>query len=313
MAGDTLARIGTISLNPAFDLTIPLERLEPGEVNRAAATELRPAGKGINVSVMLSVLGEPSVATGLLGAEDVAAFEAFLRPMGVVCRFEPVPGRCRINVKVVETAGGRVTDINSPGTAATADAIPALQQRLLTAPELMVVSGSLPPGLPLEEWSGLMQHLAAGGRRIILDTSGPAFGAALPAKPFLVKPNRSELAAVLGRPLVGREALLQAALELQQQGIRQVVVSDGAEGALFLLGDARLWVRPPPVPLTTTVGAGDAMMAGLAAALARGHDAEAAARLATGCAAAAVSRPASALPAAAEITRLAAAAHVERL
>ncbi|MDJ0389854.1 1-phosphofructokinase [Roseomonas sp. E05] len=313
MPADALTRIGTVTLNPAFDLTIPLPRLERGEVNRAQAAELRPAGKGVNVSVMLSVLGEPSRATGLLGAADCAAFEEFLRPLGIVSDFEPVPGRCRINVKLVETAAGEVTDINPPGPTVAPSALAALMRRLERAPELMVLAGSLPPGLGTDAWDGLVRHLSAAGRRVLLDSSGPAFEAALAARPFLVKPNRSELAALLGRSLPDRAALIAGAREVQQRGVSHVVVSAGGEGALFVLPDACLWVRPPAVPLTTTVGAGDAMVAGLAAGLARGLDAAALARLATGCAAAAVSRPPGGLPEAAEIARLAEAAHVERL
>jgi len=313
MPADALTRIGTVTLNPAFDLTIPLPRLERGEVNRARGAELRPAGKGVNVSVMLSVLGEPSRATGLLGAADCAAFEEFLRPLGIIGDFEPVPGHCRINVKLVETEAGEVTDINSPGPMVAAGSLAALKQRMGHAPELMVLAGSLPPGLEAGAWAELVRHLSGAGRRVLLDTSGPAFAAALEVKPYLVKPNRAELAEMLGRSLPDRAAVVAAAREVQQRGVSHVVVSAGGEGALFALPQAMLWVRPPAVPLTTTVGAGDALVAGLAAGLARGLDAEALARLATGCAAAAVSRPPQGLPTAAEIARLAEAAHVERL
>lgn len=313
MPPDTPARVGTVTLNPAFDLTIPLPRLRRGEVNRAAGAELRPAGKGVNVSVMLSVLGEPSHATGLLAREDLPAFENFLRPLSILSDFEPVPGRCRINVKLVETEAGEVTDINPPGPPASAEAMAALSRRLDRAPELMVLSGSLPPGLGPEALRSLAADLAASGRRVILDSSGPAFEAALAAQPFLVKPNRSELSGLLGRALPDRQALLDGAREVQARGVRHVVVSSGGEGALFALAEAALWVRPPSVRLTTTVGAGDAMVAGLASGLARGLPPEALARLATGCAAAAVSRPPGGLPTLADVTRLAEAAHVEIL
>jgi 1-phosphofructokinase len=133
----------------------------------------------------------------------------------------------------------------------------------------------------------------------------------------VVKPNRAELAALLGRPLADRAALVDAARELQASGIERVVVSDGAAGALFALPGAMLWAKPPPVTLTTTVGAGDALVAGMAAALSRGLDDEATARLATGCAAAAVSRDIGSadggVPLLSEIQRLAAAAEIEPL
>jgi len=311
-------RIATVTLSPALDLTIRLPELERGEVNRTGPAELRPAGKGVNVAVMLAVLGEGSTAAGLLGEADIPAFDAFLRPFGIATAFEPLPGRCRINVKLVETVAGQVTDINPAGAQASRTALDALARRLdALAPEIVVLAGSLPPGLPVEAWAILLRALAADGRKLLLDSSGPAFEAAVAAGPALVKPNRSELAGLLGRALPDRAALVAGTRELAAQGVERVVVSAGGDGALFVLPDATLWARPPKVALTTTVGAGDAMVAGLTAALARGLDAEATARLATGCAAAAVSRdvgaPGGGVPALADIQRLAAETQVERL
>jgi 1-phosphofructokinase len=308
-------RIATVTLSPALDLTIRLPRLQAGEVNRAGPAELRPAGKGVNVAVMLAVLGEPSLATALLGEADIPAFEAFLRPFGIASDFVPLPGRCRINVKLVETEAGQVTDINPGGPEASEEALRQLAARLAAhAPQIVVLAGSLPRGLPADAWAMLMRALSANGRKLLLDTSGPALDAALPAGPTLLKPNRAELSALLGRPLPDRAALVEGARALWARGIERVVVSDGSAGALFVLPDATLWARPPKVALTTTVGAGDAMVAGLTAALARGLDAEATARLATGCAAAAVSRDVGAVgggvPLLSEIERLAAATEV---
>ncbi|WBV41611.1 1-phosphofructokinase [Pseudoroseomonas cervicalis] len=312
-AEPAMPRIATVTLNPALDLTIPLPQLVRGSVNRAGAAELRPAGKGVNVSVMLAVLGEASRATGLLGEADLPVFEAFLAPLGIQGDFQPVPGRCRINVKLVETGAGEVTDINPPGPTVDEAALQAMLKRLAPAPRIAVLSGSLPPGLGPAALARVLARLKADGSLVVLDSSGPAFDAALAEGPALVKPNRDELSALLGRPLPDRAALLQGARELQARGIGHVVVSAGGEGALFVLPEACLWAKPPRVALTTTVGAGDAMVAGLTAALARGLDPEAMARLATGCAAAAVSRPPGGLPALAEIERLAAATHVEFL
>ena len=311
-------RIATVTLSPALDLTIRLPRLRAGEVNRTGPAELRPAGKGVNVAVTLSVLGEPAMAAALLGEGDIPAFEGFLRPFGIIGEFVPLPGRCRINVKLVETEAGQVTDINPDGPEASAEALRQLGERLAAyAPEIVVMAGSLPAGLPADAWASLMRGLAGHGRKLLLDTSGPALEAALPAGPALLKPNRAELSALLGRPLPDRAALIDGALALRARGVERVVVSDGSAGALFVLPDATLWVRPPKVALTTTVGAGDAMVAGLTAALARGLDAEATARLATGCAAAAVSRDVGAagggVPRLSEIERLAAAAEVTPL
>ena len=173
------------------------------------------------------------------------------------------------------------------------------------------------PGDPPFRLTLLPAKLAAFGPLGCATVLALPFDAALAAGPALVKPNRAELAALLGRPLPDRDALVAAGQELRDRGIARVVVSDGGEGALFVLPGATLWATPPKVALTTTVGAGDAMVAGLAAAIARGLDAEATARLATGCAAAAVSRdvgaPGGGVPLLAEIERLSAQCRIERL
>ncbi|MBO1075318.1 1-phosphofructokinase family hexose kinase [Roseomonas marmotae] len=318
MQRDATSRIATVTLSPALDLTIRMPRLRPGEVNRTGPAELRPAGKGVNVAVMLAVLGEAPLAAALLGQDDIPAFGQFLRPFGIDTEFVPLAGRCRINVKLVEAEAGQVTDINPAGPPASLASLEELGARLARhAPGIAVLAGSLPQGLPPDAWVILMRALPAGGCKLLLDSSGPAFEAALAAGPALVKPNRAELAGLLGRPLPDRPALIQAALELRARGVERVVVSDGGAGALFLWPEAMLWARPPKVTLTTTVGAGDAMVAGLAAAMARDLDAEAAARLASGCAAAAVSRDVGAMgggvPRLEEIQRLAAATEVEAL
>ncbi|UFN51204.1 1-phosphofructokinase [Roseomonas sp. OT10] len=306
--------IVTVTLNPALDLTIALERLAVGAVNRARRAELRPAGKGVNVAAMLAVLGEPVAAGGLLPEADADAFARFLGGLGVGDAFHRVPGHVRINVKLVEDADGNVTDVNPPGPPAPADALAGVAARIAAldpAPGIAVLSGSLPPGLPASAWADLAAAQRAAGRLVLLDSSGKALETALAGGADVIKPNRDELAALLGRPLPDRASLVEAARALRAQGIGRVVVSAGGEGALFALPDATLWAVPPKVPLTTTVGAGDAMVAGLVAALARGLSAEDTARLATACGAAAVSRPPEGLPDRATIERLAAAVRIE--
>lgn len=309
-------RVATLTLNPAIDLTVPVPGLTLGAVNKAGAVELRPAGKGVNVAAMLALHGVPVSAGGLLPADDAALFGAFLGGQGIGNAFEPIPGRTRINVKLVETGLARVTDVNTQGAAVPEGALERAWARIaaaLPAPGILVLSGSLPPGLPADAWAGLVARGKAAGHVVVLDTSGAALPPALAAGPDLIKPNREELAAHLGRELHGRAGLIEAAAALRGQGIARVVVSDGAAGALFALPEGTVWAKPPEVRLTTTVGAGDSMVAGLCAAIARGLGAEAAARLATATAAAAVSRPAGGLPDIATIERLAEAVEIDTI
>ncbi|MBE9603516.1 1-phosphofructokinase [Acetobacteraceae bacterium H6797] len=309
-----LMRVMTVTLNPALDLTVPLEGLRLGAVNKAGGVELRPAGKGVNVAAMLRLHGVPVSAGGLLPAHDAPVFGAFLDELGIGNAFETIPGRTRINVKLVETEISRVTDVNTQGATVPEGTMDRVWARIAKeAPGILVLSGSLPPGLPPETWAGLVAKGKAAGHIVALDTSGAALAPALAAKPDLIKPNREELAAYLGRDLEGREGLIEAARALRAQGIARVVISDGSAGALFALPQGMVWAKPPKVTLTTTVGAGDSMVAGLCAAIARGLGPEETARLATATAAAAVSRPPGGLPDSDTIARLAQAVTVESL
>ena len=123
-----------VTLNPAMDFTVTLGRLEPGEVNRARGAEMRPAGKGVNVSAMHAVLGQRSAATGLMPRLDADAYARYLAGMGVEDAFHRVPGRARINVKLVESGDGRVTDVNTPGPEAPANALEGVLARLDAMP-----------------------------------------------------------------------------------------------------------------------------------------------------------------------------------
>jgi 1-phosphofructokinase family hexose kinase len=155
--------------------------------------------------------------------------------------------------------------------------------------EWVTLSGSLPPGVQTDLYARLTAAAHRGGAAVALDTSGPALAAAVPAGPDLVKPNVEELEELAGRSLPTTDARLAAADDLRAAGVGRVVVSLGAVGALFVDAEGAVAARPPPVAVVSTVGAGDATVAGAIAALLRGDRLAGVARLATACGATAVS------------------------
>ncbi|MBZ8142034.1 1-phosphofructokinase [Rubrivivax gelatinosus] len=310
--------IRCVTFNPAIDQTVSLPQLLPGEVLRADGVRQDPGGKGINVASCLADWGLAVAAHGLLGRENAAIFEQLFAAKGIADRMRRVPGATRTNIKLLET-GGRTTDVNLPGFEAGALDAAAVGDSLaeVAAGELVVISGSQAAGLDADTSARLAAALAARGARVVLDLSGPALAAALAAPagalPLAVKPNRAELEAWAGRPLAERPALVAAAQELVERGIALVVVSLGTEGAAFVDAGGGVLAAPPALARGSTVGAGDAMVAGITAALAEGLDLQALARQATAFAAGKLRHAGPHLPAPAEVRALAAQVQLRSL
>jgi 1-phosphofructokinase len=259
-----MARVLTLTLNPALDLAIRLGTLQPGEVNRAESTRLDAGGKGINVARVLAGLGHDVTVSGLLGADNEAPFVKAFTGCGMRDAFIRVPGETRINAKLSE-AGGRVTDLNGPGLRIPEHALEALKARLGTlvpGQDAAVISGSLPPHITPAQLAGLITAIREHGLPVWLDTSGPALTSGLAARPTGIKPNETELGEWAGHPLETAEARLRAALRLNSEGIEDVLVSAGAGSVLWARRGMALEALPPRVTVLSTVGAGDTLLAG---------------------------------------------------
>jgi 1-phosphofructokinase len=287
------ARVATLTLHPALDQTVAVERLTPGAVHQAEGMQFHAGGKGVNVAAFLADAGVAVTATGLLGEDNAAAFVALFAAKGIEDEFVRVPGTTRINVKLVETSRRETTDINLPAARAPAAALAELDRRVLALVERcawFVLAGSVPAGVPPEIYADLIARLRERGCRVAVDTSGAPLSHALSAAPELVKPNRAELEQLVGAPLPTTSEVARAARELRRRGPRVVVVSMGADGALFTSDEGAWIARPQAVAVATTVGAGDALVAGLVVSLLEGAALETAARRATAFAAAKVGR-----------------------
>ncbi|AOE84218.1 1-phosphofructokinase [Pseudomonas sp. TCU-HL1] len=260
-----MARILTLTLNPALDLTLRLERLDAGQVNRCLEQASHAAGKGLNVAQVLADLGHELTVSGFLGADNAAAFEALFARRGFVDGFVRVPGETRSNIKLAE-ADGRMTDINGPGPAVGAVAQAELLFRLDSlAPghDLVVVAGSLPRGVEPHFLTDLITRLKGHGLKVALDTSGEALRAGLLAAPWLIKPNTDELAEIGRRALASVEAQHEETRQLLAIGIEHIVISQGADGVNWFGPGIALHAQPPQVTVASTVGAGDSLLAGM--------------------------------------------------
>lgn len=258
--------IVTVTLNPSLDRTIELDHLDPGHVQRVTAARLDPGGKGVNVARALLANGVDALAVVPIAGVDGDQLVGLLEHEGVDVAVVRIAGHTRSNIAIAE-ADGTVTKLNEPGAPLSADDLEGLAGKVLEAASpgsWVVLCGSLPPGVPVDTYASLARQFSAAGLRVAVDTSGPAFRAAVAAGPELVKPNAEELAEAVGHPLHSRSDVVAAARELQDLGARTVLVSLGAEGAV-LVDDGVVAGESPVAEPRSTVGAGDAFLAGFLA------------------------------------------------
>ena len=277
-------RIITITPNPAIDQTIILPSLQTGSVNRAEHCHHQAGGKGVNVSARLGEFGISTTATGFLGAENQTHFTTLFSQLPIRDAFVRIPGRTRTGIKLVEKNGEVTTDINLPGVEVSPHDIDALHSHLRGLDlhgSWCLIGGSLPPGFGLDDFAALIDLLKSAGARVAVDASGDALRVAIERKVDLIKPNQYEIAEFLGRDIPDLAAAQSAALEVQAKGIPRVILSLGEAGALFLDPCATLMAKAPPISVASTVGAGDALLAGYLAGISTKLDATARAQLAT--------------------------------
>jgi 1-phosphofructokinase len=285
----------TLTLNPSLDRSIEVDRLVRGEVIRATHARLDPGGKGVNVSRALLSNGIVSRAVLPAGGEEGRQLVALLEAEGVDLVAVAISGHTRSNITLAEP-DGTVTKVNEPGptlSPSEVDAITAVVLGAATRADWVVVCGSLPPGLSLDAFGQLCRRMVASGVSLAVDTSGPALRVAAEAGAALLKPNRDELAEVVGGDLPTRGDVIDAARRLRSWGAGAVLASLGVEGAVLVDGETVVSGDSPVDRPRSTVGAGDALLAGFLAAGATGSPALAEA-LAWG--AAAVSLPGSRMP-----------------
>ncbi len=277
--------ICTVTLNPALDKTVEIPNLTIDGVNRITTMRTDPGGKGINVSKVIDKLGGRSVAMGILGGNTGNAIRSALEAMGLETDFRFVEGETRTNLKVIDPVNHTNTDINEPGVTLSEGLLEdflAQAAGRLTAGDIVVLSGSLPKGAPRNTYFTWVKTCREAGAKVILDADGELLAEGLKASPYLIKPNSHELSGLLGKPLETTGDLEQAARDLMNRyGIARVVVSMGGDGALYVTGKETIYAEGLKVPVGSTVGAGDSVVAALAVAEERGMGLEETVRLST--------------------------------
>ncbi len=264
-----------IGTTPATQRVMVFRKLTLDAVNRAVTTLDGTAGKSINVAKVLKALGEQPVAAGFLGGDRGEQLRADLEGRGIELDFVKVAARTRQCTTLLDTSAGTQTELveeSQPVTPADYDELMRIIRRRVQGCRAVVMSGTITPGGPVDLYFRGAQMAHEAGAITLVDAQGLALREALRAKPGLVKPNRSELAATLGRELKDEAAVMAAMRELCQHGAQRVAVTAGkGPGRAF---DGQRWWRfhAPQIDAVNQIGSGDAFTAGLVCRRLRGDD-----------------------------------------
>jgi 6-phosphofructokinase 2 len=273
--GSALTQIVTLTMNPAIDKSTTVDSVVPERKLRCGSPRFDPGGGGINVSRAIKKLGGESVAIYPSGGLPGRMLERLLDAEGLSHVPLAHEGFTRENLHVEETSTGQQFRFNMPGCemsreewTACLEAVRGIQP----APEYLVLSGSLPPGVPDDFWARAVRLGNELGAKVIVDTSGPSLSSVTSERPYLLKPNLRELEQLVPGATGHEEDIAGAALGLVEQQLCEVlVVSLAAAGALLVTRDHVETLCAPTVRAVSKVGAGDSMVGGMVLSLARGR------------------------------------------
>lgn len=264
-----------VSANPALDLRLRVPRLAAGAVQRADRVRRLAGGKAAHVALAARALGAPVVLVGWFGGATGQRCQQQLAELGLPTLAVPTRCETRQNLEIIDDEG-RSTEVLEPGGPVAQHEVELLVSACrrivdrLGPGNAIVLSGSLPPGAPVNLFAEMVSIAQRHGVASFVDTSGAALEAALAARPDWIKPNHEEAAEVLGSPIVDRRSAVLAARALRARGAARVIVSRAREGLVAADELGAFEARAPAVSAESSVGCGDATVAGLAVATLRG-------------------------------------------
>ena len=287
--------IATITLNPSIDQHIIVRNLVKDDANRAEAVFRYPGGKGVNVSKVIRELGGKSRAYALVGGFTGEFWKELVQELDIPYFAAPIHGDIRINTILTDLKDGSQTRISAPGPNVSEKEMSRFLKKLLSVrpkPSFWALGGSLSPGMKHSAYRRLVLALQKNGVPCVLDTDNEALRLGVEAKPFITKPNEYEMGRLMDRPLKGVSDYLDAARSLVHRGVRIVIVSLGARGALFVTDKESFRVLTPKVAVKSKVGAGDSLIGGFLLGLHKKLSLKEAARLGVAASTSAVMREA---------------------
>lgn len=266
--------IYTITLNPALDRTIWIDRIRDDVSNRIIDEQSFAGGKSIDVSKVLKNFGVDNIALGFVGGFAGRELEGILLNEGIQTDFVRVSGETRTNIILHEKETGRQLAFNARGPEIRPSELMQLveQIEILPCPDVVTIGGSLPPGISPEIYRKIITLVGRCRARVVLDVDGLGLRAGIKANPNIIKPNIHELSELVGRELKEMDEVVEAAREINQGGVEVVLVSMGARGILLVANGEEYVAIPPAVKVENTIGAGDSAVAGFVYGLVNGKN-----------------------------------------
>jgi len=266
--------IYTITLNPALDRTIWIERIRDDVSNRILEEHSFAGGKSIDVSKVLKNFGVDNIALGFVGGFAGRELEGRLLNEGIQTDFIRVSGETRTNIIIHEKETGRQLSFNARGPEIRPSEMMQLVEQIeaLPCPAVVAIGGSLPLGVSSEIYRKIISLVKRCDTKVFLDVDGEALRTGIKAKPTVIKPNIHELSELVGKELKNLDEIVAAAREINSQGVDIVLVSLGAQGILLVAGGKEYLAVPPAVKVESTIGAGDSAVAGFISGMVRGKD-----------------------------------------
>ncbi len=256
----------TVTPNANLDKTYRIEDFTLNRVHRPTQAYTVAGGKGINVARVYQTLGGTAIATGFLGGANGRIMAKALQAERIANECVRVRGESRLCIAIVDPVHGTQTEVNERGPEISRRNLRALERKIETllsqyAFKCVILSGSLPPGVPAGYYAELIERIKPTGVPIALDASGEALRIGVQARPWLVKPNWVELEAILGRPIRDDADMLEAGRELCASGIERVIMTRGEEGAYLVTPSACWEAIPPKIEFASAVASGDSFLA----------------------------------------------------
>ena len=268
----------TVTLNAAIDRTVAVPNFRLGHRHRAVESRTVAGGKGINVARALRLLGRPVIATGFAGGPTGTRMLEELRSEAILTDFTWIAGETRINMAVIDPTSGEQTEINERGPAVSPEEVERFAERLrylAGGARLCVLAGTLPPGAGPELYARLVEDLRERGVRTILDSEGEAMLAGIRAGASVVTPNEREAEELVGQEFADRDDFVQGLTELVRLGAGEAAITR-PDGCIAVVGEGAerrvVEVRTRPLEPVSTVGSGDAFLAGYVAGLHEGRE-----------------------------------------
>ncbi|MGZ9586834.1 1-phosphofructokinase [Paenibacillus marinisediminis] len=278
--------IVTVTMNAAIDKTYMAPGFQPGSLHRIQEMYSYAGGKGINVARVVRTLNEDVIATGVVAGNNGRYIEAELDREGIRHDFVHVDGESRLCLNIIDPLKSQQTELLEAGPVLNEAALAEVLQKitaLAAEASHVVMSGSLSQGCPVSFYAELTSAIRAAGAVPVLDASGDALIQGVSARPHLIKPNEHEVLKLTGGTALDEAAVKAAIISLMNDGVENVVVSLGGDGAIAGMGGRLYRVAIPSIEVVNTVGCGDSMLAGIVVAAKRGMSAADQLRLGAAC------------------------------